>query len=153
MKDSEKMYIHPTRIFKTPEELHNTWVMYKESLEERKKDWPKVQYVGKDGTRQVDYPKLPLTLKGFYTFCRREGVGGIEQYFNNTNNIYDDFVSICRAIKDEIEDDLATGGLLMAYNPSLTARINGYADKQQITDSVIKIEGLPKNIEEDLDES
>lgn len=152
MKDSEKQYIHPTRIFKTPQELFNTWLMYKDSLKDESKKWPKVNYVGKDGVKQVHYPKLPLTLKGFYTYCRYEGVGKIEQYFVNQDDLYDDFMSITRAIKDEIEADQTTGGLLGDYNAQLTARLNGFVDKQQITDSVIRIENLPPEIEEDLNE-
>ena len=152
MKDSEKQYIHPTRIFKKPEELANTWQQYKESLKEEAKEWPQYNYVGRDGTLKIHHPKVPLTLKGFYTYCRQTGVGKIEQYFVNQGELYDDFMSITRAIKDEIEADLTKGGLMGFYNSQLTARINGFVDKHDVQGSVIKIEGLPKDIEEDLEE-
>ena len=103
MKDSEKQYIHPTRIFKTPEELYNTWEQYKESLEEEAKRWPIVSYVGREGIRKVDYPRLPLSLSGFKRYCYDEGIGNIEQYFTNQADLYEDFVGISARIKTEID--------------------------------------------------
>ena len=51
--------MHPTRIFKTPEELEKVWNEYKEDLKQKEQDWQKVQYVGKDGDRVTDPVKLP----------------------------------------------------------------------------------------------
>ena len=59
---------HPTRIFKTDKELEKVWTRYKENLKEKAKQWEKIQYVGKDGYKVTDYPKLPLTLEGLKRF-------------------------------------------------------------------------------------
>lgn len=124
--------IHPTRIFKTPEELEKAWMEYKESLKESSLKWGKVQYVGRDGDRVEDYPKLPLTLEGFKRYCWDSKIGGIEQYFVNKDNYYDDFVSVCSRVKNEIREDQITGGLLNMYNPSITQRLNNLKETSSV---------------------
>lgn len=123
--------MHPTRIFKSPEELYAAFEAYKKSLIERARSWPKVQYVGRNGERVEDYPKLPLTMEGFEVYCY-DNHGTVEHYFKNTENYYDDFCPICSRIKREIRDDQITGGLLGDYNPSITQRLNGLVEKSQI---------------------
>ena len=131
--------MHPKRIFKTPEELYHKFKEYKESLIEEAKKWPKVQYVGKDGNRVVDYPKLPLTLEGFEVYCYNT-VGQIDSYFKNVQGYYDDFLPICSQVKKEIRQDQITGGLLGNYNPSITQRLNGLTEK---TESKVEITDAP----------
>lgn len=123
--------MHPTRIFKSPEELLNAWVMYKSTLDEEAKKWPKVQYVGKEGDRVEDYPKLPLTMDGFEVWCY-DNYGEVEQYFRNKDGYYGEFVTICSRIRREIRTDQITGGLLGAYNASITQRLNGL---KELTDN------------------
>lgn len=129
--------IHPSRIFKTPDELLNVWHAYKNELKDKSKEWPKVQYVGKEAERKVDYPVLPLTLEGLYRYCWETDIGTIEQYFTNKGGYYDDFVSICSRIKLEIREQQITGGMIGAYNPSITQRLNSLVDKQENT---VKVE-------------
>jgi hypothetical protein len=122
--------MHPTRTFKHPDELAEAWSRYKDHLKEAAKDWPVVQYVGRDGERVEDYPKLPLTMEGFNVWCFENG-GMVKQYFLNKDGLYDDFVTICSHIREEIRADQITGGLLGKYNPSITQRLNGLTDKQE----------------------
>jgi hypothetical protein len=124
--------MHPTRIFKHPDELLQAWEQYKATLKERAKEWPRVQYVGKDGERVEDYPKLPLTMEGFNVWAYAE-YGMVRQYFLNKDGLYDDFVTICSHIREEIRHDQITGGLLGNYNPSITQRLNGLTDKSEVT--------------------
>ena len=63
---------------KTPEAMLKHWEDYKASLEEKAQDWEKIQYVGKDGDKKTDYPKLPLTLEGFKVFCWNTNIGTVE---------------------------------------------------------------------------
>jgi hypothetical protein len=56
----------------------------------------------------------------------------VKQYFLNKDGLYDDFVTICSHIREEIRADQITGGLLGKYNPSITQRLNGLTDKQEI---------------------
>ena len=129
------------RIFQNELELSKAFEEYKESLSEESKKWGKVQYVGKDGTRMEDYPKLPLTLEGFYIFCRKH-YGDCKQYFNNVNDEYTEFLTICHAIKEEIRNDQITGGLLGFYNPSITQRLNNLKEattnEHTVTGTVIQ---------------
>lgn len=123
--------IHPTRIFKSPNELLSTWFEYRDDLKKKAKEWPKVQYVGRDGLKKTDYPVLPLTLEGLYRYCWENNIGTIEQYFTNKDGYYDEFVSICSRIKTEIREQQITGGMVGAYNPSITQRLNGLTDKSE----------------------
>ena len=122
--------MHPTRIFKTPDELWTAWGNYKVKRKEDAKQWPKVQYVGKDGYRVEDYPVLPLTLDGFCVYCY-DNHGVVKHYFDNTDNYYDDFCVICSRIKQEIRDHQITGGMLGQFNPSITQRLNGLVEKAE----------------------
>lgn len=123
---------HPTRIFNTPEELAIAFEEYKLDLAAQSNEWVKVQYVGSYGEKKTDGQKVPYTLEGFKRFCRKD-YGCIEQYFVNKDELYTDFVSICRAIKEEIRENQIIGGLLGFYNPSITQRLNGLIDKQEQT--------------------
>jgi len=120
--------MHPTRIFKTPDELEHAWKLYKEDLIVQGEDWQKVQYVGKEGQRMSDDLKLPYTMEGFEVFCYNN-YGCVEQYFKNQDNYYKEFIPICSHIKKEIRSNQITGGLLGVYNPSITQRLNGLVDK------------------------
>ena len=125
--------MHPTRIFKSPDELEHAWTLYKESLREEALEWVKVQYVGKDGERVTDPLKLPYTMEGFEVFCYKN-FGTVEQYFKNKDEYYTDFVPICSHIKKEIRSNQITGGLLGVYNPSITQRLNSLVDKSEVTE-------------------
>lgn len=125
--------IHPTRLFNTEEEVEKVWDEYKADVLEQSKEWVKVQYVGKDGDRKSDPQKVPYTFEGFKRFCR-ERHGEIEQYFTNQDGYYEDFIGICRAIKEEIRENQIVGGLMGFYNPSITQRLNSLVEK---TDAVI----------------
>lgn len=124
--------MHPSRIFKHPDELKAAFEEYKKHLKAKALEWPKVQYVGRDGDRREDYPKLPMTMDGFEVFCY-DNYGCVNHYFDNKEGYYDDFGTICRAIRREIRDDQITGGLLGEYNPSITQRLNGLTDKSEVT--------------------
>lgn len=128
-----------TRIFKTPDDLLDAWSGYVKWLETEAKKWPRVQYVGKDGKRVEDYPKLPFTFEGFKRYCYLEH-GCVEQYFTNQDGLYTDYIGICSRIKAFIREDQITGGLLGTYNASITQRLNGLTERTQ-TD--INIEQSP----------
>ena len=43
--------IHPTRLFKSPDDLLKVWNEFKENVKQQANEWLKVSYVGKDGER------------------------------------------------------------------------------------------------------
>lgn len=122
---SKKKYIE------SPEKM---WELFEEYRDEAK-DNPrsKVEYVGKEGKRVETPLERPLTFEGFKNFCRRK-IGCVEQYFTNQDELYNDYIGICRAIKEEIRQDQIEGGMVGLYNPSITQRLNGLADKKEIDD-------------------
>jgi len=138
--------IHPTRIFKSPDELEHAWKLYKEDLIQQASEWFKVQYVGKEGQRVTDEMKLPYTMEGFEVFCYNN-YGTVEQYFKNKDDYYNDFVPICSHIKKEIRSNQITGGLLGVYNPSITQRLNNLSDNTDITSGGSKIQSNDIKIE------
>ncbi len=131
--------MHPTRIFKKPEELLKVWNDYKEDIEEQEAKWLKVQYVGKDGERVTDPVKIPYTLEGLKRFCWDKEIGDISSYFTNDRELYNDFTTICSRIKNEIREHQIIGGMNGFFNPSITQRLNGLVDKQENT-----IKGEPR---------
>lgn len=132
--------MHPTRIFKSPDELELAWKLYKEDLIKQGEEWLKVQYVGKDGSRMTDAMKLPYTMEGFEVFCY-ENYGTVEHYFRNSDGNYNDFCTICSHIKKEIRSNQITGGLLGVYNPSITQRLNSLVEKSETkVDTSIQID-------------
>ena len=135
--------MHPTRIFKKPEDLEKAWRAYKEDLKDKAKVWVKVQYVGKDGDKKQDSPKLPLTYEGFKRFCWDENIGTVQHYFENTLDLYNDFCEVCARIRNEIREDQITGGILSFYNPSITQRLNNLVEKSEV-----KIEDVDVNFED-----
>lgn len=128
--------MHPTRIFEKPLDLIESWKEYKNNLEEQSNEWVKIFYVGKDGDRKVEPQKVPYTFEGFKRYCR-ENHGCVEQYFTNQDGYYDEFIGVCRAIKEEIRENQIIGGLLGFHNPSITQRLNNLTEK---TESTVKVE-------------
>lgn len=136
--------MHPTRIFKQPEELANAFEEYKENLKEQANEWLKVDYVGKDGKRVTEAQKVPMTLEGFKRYCRTN-YGEVGQYFDNKDGYFDDFVVICLHIREEIRENQVIGGLLGFFNPSITQRLNGLTDKTE-TKQEINLTGVEVSI-------
>ena len=66
---------HPTRIFKTPEELEKVWKSYKKDITIKEEEWKKIQYVGKDGARVTDKVKIPYTIEGLKRYCWDNEIG------------------------------------------------------------------------------
>lgn len=136
---------HPTRIFENELEMSKAFEEYKDDLKTQSNEWVKVQYVGKDGQRMEEPQKVPMTIEGFYRFCRKK-YGDVKEYFLNREGYYNEFTTICSQIKEEIRESQIIGGLLGFYNPSITQRLNGLVDKQE-TDITTKGEKVGTNID------
>lgn len=117
----------------SPETLWNLFQGYIIDLKSKENEWLKVQYVGKEGIRETDALKLPLTFEGFKRYCWDVEIGCIEHYFKNTDKKYEDFCHICSRIKNSIRENQITGGLVGVFNPSITQRLNGLAEQSEVT--------------------
>jgi len=116
----------------TPEAL---WRYFNEYRDEKKSDPILiVEFVGKDGRREEVPKQRPLTIDGFASWLHERGItSNLHDYLANTRGAYDDYSSICRAIKDIIRADQIEGGMAGIYNPSITQRLNGLVDKSNVS--------------------
>jgi hypothetical protein len=126
-------YVHPTRKFKKPEELYEMFEKYKEARKEESKEWPRIQYVGKNGEKKEDYPVLPISRTGFKVWCFKNGYGAVHHYLDNKDKLYNEFGEVAAQILDEIRDQQITGGMLKHFDSSITARLNGLSEKIETT--------------------
>lgn len=118
------------KYIETPEillELFEAYVKETKSKPFLIKDW--VGGVGKEVTREKE---KPLTLEGFSVYCFKV-IGCVKPYFNNTDNAYDQYFTICSYIKELIRLDQISGGMAGIYNPSITQRLNNLVEKTETT--------------------
>ena len=54
-----------------------------------------------------------------------------KHYFANSDNKYDDYLTICNNIREIIRQDQIEGGMAGIYNSSITQRLNNLVDKQE----------------------
>jgi hypothetical protein len=123
---------HPSRIFKTPDELEKAWEDYKEFKDAQAAKWAKVQYVGRDGERVTDNPPMPYDLDGFFAWYKNKHGKFIHQYFDGTYEYGEDFLGIVTHIKSERNDNIKTGTLLGFFNASMGNRIIGLAEQSEV---------------------
>ena len=132
--------MHPTRIFKKPEDLEKAFEIYKDYLKIEAQKWEKVQYVGKDGERVTDSPMMPLTLDGFEVWYYKTYKHFIGHYFDNKDKLYNDFVAICSHVRKECRANQITGGLLGQFNASITQRLNNLVEQVENKVQVIEVD-------------
>jgi hypothetical protein len=111
------------------EDLSKQFEKYKKNLIDNPRI--KIEYVGKEGIRTETPLKVPLTMAGFEVHCYNEGLT-IQDYFNNRDKRYTDYVAVCTHIRKEIRQDQIEGGMVGQYNSSITQRLNGLTDKKEI---------------------
>lgn len=120
--------MHPTRIFKHPDELYKAFEEYvKETKQNPRK---KHVFVGKDGASEFELLERPLTLEGFEIYCY-DNYGCVGQYFKNQDGLYEEFIPICSRIRQAIRRDQIEGGMVGQYNASITQRLNGLTEKTE----------------------
>jgi hypothetical protein len=117
------------KLIETPEKLWGLFTEYKNEV----KSNPRVKhvFVGKDGSSEYERLERPLTMEGFECFCYDKGVT-VSNYFEDKHNAYADYYAICSRVKREIRHDQIEGGMVGQYNTSITQRLNGLTDKQEI---------------------
>lgn len=111
----------------SPNKLWEYFLAYKKQVKDNPiivKDW-----VGKDATNVYREKEKPLTFIGFQNYLDDQDIiGVVEQYFENRDNRYSEFVGICSRIKRNIQEDQISGGMAGIYNPSITQRLNSLTD-------------------------
>ena len=117
------------KYIETPEILLELFEQYKSKVHEN----PRYKYeLDKTGNVTPIPLRVPFTMEGFNVFCYNE-IGIVEQYFENREGRYSEYVGICTRIKKEIRQDQIEGGMVGQYNASITQRLNGLAEQSEIT--------------------
>ena len=111
------------------------WQLYMEYKEWAKNNPILVHdFVGKDAEEVKREKERPLIMEGFENYCFRKGViSDLGDYFKNKDGRYEEFASICRAIKKDIREDQIGGGMAGIYNPSITQRLNNLTEKTELS--------------------
>ena len=119
------------RNIETPELMYQ---LFKEYIVETKSNPFKIKdWVGKDANEIKREKEKPLTLEGFENYCFDKGIiNDLGDYFSNKDERYSEFATICSRIRKIIRQDQIEGGMANIYNSSITQRLNGLADKQEI---------------------
>lgn len=114
------------KYIETPDELLELFLKYSEEVKSNPRK--RHVFVGKDGMSENERLERPLTLEGFRVWCYKS-IGCVKQYFDNPDQRYNDYITICSHIRDIIKTDQIEGGMVGQYNPSITQRLNGLVEK------------------------
>ena len=120
---------HPRNI-ETPEKMWELFLSYQKQTKANPRY--KTQFVGREGDMVKEPLERPLTLEGFENYCY-DIVGVVGQYFDNQDDLYKEYIAICRMIRKHIRQDQIEGGMVGQYNPSITQRLNGLVERQETT--------------------
>lgn len=121
-----------TKLIETPEKMWEYFESYKKEVKEN----PILvqDYVGKDAEMVYRQKERPLTIDGFECWCADNGIiSDLSNYFANSDNKYADYSTICSRIRKAVRNDQIQGGMVGIYNPSITQRLNGLAEKSEVT--------------------
>ena len=114
------------KYIETPEKLYELFEAYKAQRKPRE-----IQKATATGVKS-EWHMPPLTMEGFENYCE-DNVGCVHQYFVNQDGAYNEYLNICSRIKRLIRQDQIEGGMVGQYNPSITQRLNGLTEKQDVT--------------------
>ena len=145
--------------YKDPSEMWQDFQDYKTFIKANPRT--KREYVGRDG-KEKDTPLMtPLTLEGLINFVWDKRDFCMRDYLYSKDERYEPFSNICTRVKENIRQDQIEGGMVGQYNASITQRLNGLSDKQEvkqettirdltieIVDTNIPLAGAEKDIEE-----
>ena len=127
------------KYIETPEKMWEYFLAYKKEV---KSNPILVQdYVGKDAEMVYRQKDRPLTIDGFECWCYdNEIINDLGDYFSNKDNNYSEYSTICSRIRKAVRTDQIEGGMAGIYNPSITQRLNGLTEKQEIKHDVTSFE-------------
>ena len=127
-----------TKYIETPERMYELFEEYRNEV----KSNPRFKYeLNRMGEATAIPLEVPLTLEGFETYVAKLGIiNDMSQYFANTEQRYTDYQTICSRIRKEIKADQIAGGMVGQYNASITQRLNGLTEKQEIKHDITSFE-------------
>ena len=134
VKQERKPFVKPKYI----KDAQTMWEHFKNYVQETKSNPFKIKdWVGKNAYEVKREKERPLTMEGFEDYCaENEIIKDLGDYFSNKDNRYSDYATICTRILNAIRRDQIEGGMANIYNPSITQRLNGLADKQEVKQDI-----------------
>ena len=112
----------------TPGDIWNMWVEFVIWA----KATPKITHQVSMG-KVVQVPvERPLVLSEFYTWVDATYNKTIHHYFENTDGRYEDFRDVVIRINNHRYSDITVGALSGIYNSSVSVRVLGLTDKQEL---------------------
>jgi len=127
------------KYIETPEKLYQLFEEYKSSLKPRE-----IQKATATGVKS-EFHTPPYTMEGFENFCF-VNYSDIHHYFDNTDERYNEYRTICSHIKKVIRQDQIEGGMVGQFNPSITQRLNSLTEKTDVTSQGEKINEIKVTI-------
>jgi len=120
------------KYIETPEKMWELFCSYRTAIKNNTilvDDW-----VGSKAIRVERERERPLTMEGFENHCFELGeINDLGDYFANKDGRYSEYAAICSRIRNFIRQDQIEGGMVGIYTPSITQRINGLSEKQEVT--------------------
>jgi hypothetical protein len=118
------------KYIETPEKLLKMFEEFKEYTKSNPRY--RHQLCQRTGEMVREPLEVPLTMEGFEVYCYKNYKVTVSNYFENRNDSYKDYYTICTYVKKEIRQDQINGGMVGQYNPSITQRLNGLVEKSQV---------------------
>jgi len=118
------------KYIETPEKLLKMFEEFKEYTKSNPRY--RHQLCQRTGEMVREPLEVPLTMEGFEVYCYKNYKVTVSNYFDNRNDVYKDYYTICTYVKKEIRQDQIHGGMVGQYNPSITQRLNGLVEKSQV---------------------
>ena len=119
-------------LFTEPEKLWEACVEYFDYTDSRN-DWDGQNWVGKDGDEVIVKKRVPYTLSGLCVFLDVSPIYLNEFEKSETYKRNPDFSIVLTRVRKIVETQQVEGALNGYYNANLTARLNGFTDKQDLT--------------------
>ena len=131
------------KLIESPEKLMEIFEAYNAHCA----DNPRIKWVLSQKTAEmVPEPlRVPLTNEGFEIFCYNN-YSDVHHYFDNTDNRYSEYRTVCSHIKKEIRNDQITGGMVGQFNPSITQRLKALKEHTDVTSGDEKISAITVTI-------
>ncbi len=131
------------KLIESPERLMQIFEEYKAfTLSNPRTKWVLSQ---KTAEMVAEPLRVPLTNEGFEIFCYKN-YSDVHNYFDNPDNRYSEYKTVCSHIKKEIRNDQITGGMVGQYNPSITQRLNALKEQTDVTSDNEKINAITVTI-------
>jgi hypothetical protein len=117
------------KYIETPEKLLALWDEYKSSV-----GFDEIEQATPKGDIISLKVKKPYLRSGFEAYVIRKLGFGISQYLDNQDDAYTEYLGVITCIRKEWETDQVSGTMTGRYKaPNLTARLNGFTDKTDVT--------------------